>query len=164
MGSLASAKIVTLPMIDKHSDPEPVAATVKTVAAELPAVPAAAEAPGPVTASELPAPEPEVIPTVSLTKVFRSLLAQITRERIITAALACVSIGALFLFWYLGTKYRLEFYIRFKNVPTPYEVLQQLTQVGLSNKYLVNIAISVQRILLGFFIAMTIGVPLGLAI
>jgi NitT/TauT family transport system permease protein len=43
-------------------------------------------------------------------------------------------------------------------------VYQQLTQVGLSNKYLVNIAISVRRILLGFFIAMAIGVPLGLAI
>ena len=40
---------------------------------------------------------------------------------------------------------------------------QQLTQVGLSNKYLVNIAISVRRILLGFFIAIAIGVPLGLA-
>ena len=77
--------------------------------------------------------------------MLRGLLAKITRERIITAALACISIGALFLFWYVGTKYRLEFYIRFKNVPTPYEVYQQLTQVGLSNKYLVNIAISVRR-------------------
>ena len=57
-----------------------------------------------------------------LTEVLRSLLAKITRERIITAALACISIGALFLFWYVGTKYRLEFYIRFKNVPTPVEV------------------------------------------
>ena len=64
-------------------------------------------------------PEPSPIPTVSLTEVLRSLLAKITRERIITAALACISIGALFLFWYVGTKYRLEFYIRFKNVPTP---------------------------------------------
>jgi len=26
-------------------------------------------------------------------------------------------------FWYLGTKYKFEFYIRFKNVPTPYEVV-----------------------------------------
>ncbi len=75
-----------------------------------------------------------------------------------------ISIAALFLFWYFGTKYRLEFYIRFKNVPTPYEVYQQLTQVGLSNKYLYNIAISVRRILIGFIIAIAIGVPLGLAI
>jgi NitT/TauT family transport system permease protein len=150
MGSMASAKIVTLPMADKHPNPEPAPAVVRTSATEVPA--------------SLPAPEPASIPTLSLTKVFKSLLAKITRERIITVALACVSLGALFLFWYLGTKYRLEFYIRFKNVPTPYEVYNQLTQVGLSNKYLVNIAISVRRILLGFFIAIAIGVPLGLAI
>ena len=162
MGSMASAKIVALPMVEKHSDPEPAVAAVRSSAAEVPAAETAAGAPAPVAAAEIPAPEP--IPTVSLTEVLRSLLARITRERIITAALACISIGALFLFWYVGTKYRVEFYIRFKNVPTPYEVYQQLTQVGLSNKYLVNIAISVRRILLGFFIAMAIGVPLGLAI
>jgi NitT/TauT family transport system permease protein len=150
MGSMASAKIVTLPMADKHPNPEPAPAVVRASATEAPA--------------SRPAPEPVSIPTLSLSTVFQSLLAKITRERIITAALACVSLGALFLFWYLGTKYRLEFYIRFKNVPTPYEVYNQLTQVGLSNKYLVNIAISVRRILLGFFIAIAIGVPLGLAI
>jgi len=151
-------------MVEKHSDAEPAPAVIKPSAVETPAAETVANTPAPVAASELPAPEPEPVPAVSLTKVFRSLLAKITRERIITAALACISIGALFLFWYVGTRYRLEFYIRFKNVPTPYEVYQQLTQVGLSNKYLVNIAISVRRILLGFFIALSIGVPLGLAI
>jgi NitT/TauT family transport system permease protein len=161
MGSMASAKVIALPMADKHSDPEPLKA-MRSLAAEQPVADAATGASAPTNASALPA--PEQIPTVSLTKALRNLLAQITRERIITAALACVSLGTLFLFWYLGTKYRLEFYIRFKNVPTPYEVYQQLTQVGLSNKYLVNIAISVRRILIGFFIAMAIGVPLGLAI
>jgi NitT/TauT family transport system permease protein len=109
-------------------------------------------------------PDPEPIPTVSLRRIFRGLLARVTRERIIAALLACTSIGALFLIWYLGTKYKFEFYIRFKNVPTPAEVFQQAKQVGLSNKYLVNIAISVRRILLGFMIATVIGVPLGLAI
>ena len=164
MGSMASAKIVALPMVDKHSDPEPAVAAVKPVAVEISAAETPTSANAPIAASELPVPEPEVVPTVSFTEVFRSLLAKITRDRIITAALACISIGALFLFWYLGTRYRLEFYIRFKNVPTPYEVYQQLTQVGLSNKYLFNIAISLRRILMGFFIATAIGVPLGLAI
>ena len=161
MGSVAGAKVVVLPMIDKEGEYELVAA--KPVAAVIADNAAISPAPAPAASEMIPA-EPETIPTVSLTTVFRHLLAKITRERIITAALACVSLGALFLFWYLGTKYRLEFYIRFKNVPTPYEVYQQLTQVGLSNKYLVNIAISVRRILTGFFIAMAIGVPLGLAI
>ena len=67
----------------------------------------------------------------ALRDVTRALLKQITRERIIALILACVSIGALFLVWYLGTKYKIEFYIRFKNVPTPYEVMQQAIQVGL---------------------------------
>ena len=155
MGTLASAKII--PMIDKQTDPEPVSVEAKLSAVQ------ASDTPAPV-ATELPVPEPEPIPTVSLRKVFLNLLGYVTRERIITASLACISIGALFLVWYLGTKYKFEFYIRFKNVPTPYEVYLQLTQVGLSNKYLVNIAISVRRILLGFMIATIIGVPLGLAI
>ena len=144
MGTLASAKII--PMIDKQTDPEPVSVEAKLSAVQAP------DTPAPV-ATELAVPEPEPIPTVSLRKVFLNLLGYVTRERIITASLACISIGALFLVWYLGTKYKFEFYIRFKNVPTPYEVFQQLTQVGLSNKYLVNIAISVRRILLGFMIA-----------
>ena len=164
MGSMANAKIVALPMVEKHSEPQPAISAVKSSAAEVSAVETLADAPAPVAAAEITVPEPEPVPTVSLTEVLRRLLARITRDRIITAALACISIGALFLFWYLGTRYRLEFYIRFKNVPTPYEVYQQLTQVGLSNKYLINIAISVRRILLGFFIALSIGVPLGLAI
>ena len=78
-------------------------------------------------------PKPTLEPnptTVSLRKVFQNLLAKFTRDRFITALLGGISIAALFLLWYFGTKYRLEFYIRFKNVPTPYEVYQQLTQVG----------------------------------
>jgi NitT/TauT family transport system permease protein len=156
MGSMATAKIVALPMVDKHTDPAPASVETKASAAQ-----AAAGASAPVASAS---PEPEQIPMVSLSKVFLNLLGYVTRERIITASLACLSIGALFLFWYLGTKYKLEFYIRFKNVPTPYAVFEQLTQVGLSNKYLYNIAVSVRRILLGFMIATMIGVPLGLAI
>ena len=76
MGSLASAKIVALPMVEKHSDHEPAAAAVKPSAAEISAAEAAASASAPVAASELPVPEPEPVPTVSLTEVFRSLLAQ----------------------------------------------------------------------------------------
>jgi NitT/TauT family transport system permease protein len=94
----------------------------------------------------------------------RPLLERVTRDQVIAALLACVSIGALFLFWYLGTKYRIEFYIRFKNVPTPYEVLQQGIQVGLSTKFLVNVVYSLRRIMFGFAVAIAIGVPLGLMI
>ena len=157
MGTTASAKIIAIPIMEKPSEP------LTSVATEAPAE-AAAKALSATADLPAPAPAPEPIPTVSLRKVVQGLLAKFTRERFITALLGGISIAALFLFWYFGTKYKLEFYIRFKNVPTPYEVYQQLTQVGLSNKYLFNIAISVRRILIGFAIAIVIGVPLGLAI
>jgi NitT/TauT family transport system permease protein len=156
MGTVSSAKVVAIPIMAKPPEPTTAVATEATAETTVKALP---------SVSDLPAPAPEPIPTtVSLRKVFQGLLAKITRERLIAALLGGISIAALFLFWYFGTKYRLEFYIRFKNVPTPYEVYQQLTQVGLSNKYLYNIAISVRRILMGFMIAIAIGVPLGLAI
>jgi NitT/TauT family transport system permease protein len=153
MGTVSSAKIIAIPIMEKRPEPAKEVVT-ETAATALPE-----------TTADLPAPALEPNPTtVSLRKVFQGLLAKLTRERLITALLGGFSIAALFLFWYFGTKYRLEFYIRFKNVPTPYEVYQQLTQVGLSNKYLYNIAISVRRILMGFIIAIAVGVPLGLAI
>ena len=76
MGSMASAKIVALPMVDKHSDPEPAVAAVKPSAVEISAAETATSAHAPIAASEFPVPEPESVPTVSLTKVFRSLLAK----------------------------------------------------------------------------------------
>lgn len=153
MGTASSAKIIAIPIMQKPTE------TTTSVAPE-----AVEKAAAPVTL-EVPVAAPEQTPTgISLRKVFKDFLANFTRDRLITALLGGISIAALFLFWYFGTKYRLEFYIRFKNVPTPYEVYQQLVQVGLSNKYLVNIAISVRRILTGFAIAIVVGVPLGLAI
>jgi NitT/TauT family transport system permease protein len=164
MGSqVSAARVTAIAAIDDRSYPEPVVAAAAVVETETSVMKEPDDAPAP-DVSTLSVSEPEVVAMVSLSKVLKSLLARITRERIVTAILACISIGALFLFWYLGTKYRLEFYIRFKNVPTPAEVLQQATEVGLSNKYLINIAISLRRILFGFAVAIVIGVPLGLAI
>lgn len=163
MAGVARANVVALP-IPGQVDPQPVVESVMTSTPESPATTATEQqaTPAPV-ADEAIASEPTVR-GVTLQDIARWLSKRITRDRIVTAVLGCISIGALFLVWYLGTKYRFEFYIRFKNVPTPAQVFDQLTQVGLSNKYLVNIAISVKRILSGFLIAIAIGVPMGLAI
>jgi NitT/TauT family transport system permease protein len=158
----STAAVIALPMA--KSDPQVAADRRMTSTAEQPgATTAEADAEPATVAVETVVSEPAVR-GVTWQDIARWLSRRITRERIVTAALGCISIGMLFLVWYLGTRYRLEFYIRFKNVPTPAEVFNQLTQVGLSNKYLVNIAISVRRILTGFFIAIAIGVPLGLLI
>jgi NitT/TauT family transport system permease protein len=162
MGTVANAKADVIPLFDRKADHGPASDIVTSPATETPAA-TRAEALTLSNAASV-SPELEPAPKPSLRAIVRGLLAKITRDRVITAILFCVSLGSLFLVWYLGTKYRIEFYIRFKNVPTPYEVAQQLAQVGLSNKYLVNIAISLRRILLGFFIAIGIGVPMGLAV
>lgn len=81
-----------------------------------------------------------------------------------TTFLALLSIGSLFLFWYAGTKYDLDFFIRFKNVPTPAEVYAQAVEVARSDKFATNIVFSVKRILSGFAIAIVLGVFLGLVI
>jgi sulfonate transport system permease protein len=86
------------------------------------------------------------------------------KEHGVKALLAGASIGALFGVWYVGTRYQLDFYIRFKNVPTPGHVLEQALQVGTSSKFLVNIATSLRRILTGFAIAGALGVTLGVVI
>ena len=75
-----------------------------------------------------------------------------------------VSLGGLFAIWYFGTKYRIDFFIRFTNIPTPAEVFAKVFEVNKSSKYMVNIGISVRRILSGFCIAILVAVPMGLLI
>ena len=86
------------------------------------------------------------------------------RDNAMSMLLWAVSLGLLFGFWYLGTKYRWDFYIRFNNIPTPAEVFAKIAEVNRSEKFIVNIGISVRRILAGFGIATLIAVPMGLAI
>lgn len=86
------------------------------------------------------------------------------RENGVSMLLWVISIGILLGVWYVGTKYKLEFYIRFTNVPTPGEVLQKLSQVNESGKFMINIGISVRRILIGFSVAVLLGASLGLLI
>jgi NitT/TauT family transport system permease protein len=83
---------------------------------------------------------------------------------LVSALLWVVSVSSLLAFWYLGTKYRWDLYMRFTNIPTPAEVLGKIVEVNQSDKYLTNVMISVRRIFIGFSVAALIGIPLGLVI
>jgi NitT/TauT family transport system permease protein len=122
---------------------------------------------GPLTSAEAqlmaaPSPAPAALPRARQKRLRQ--LSRHWRRHGVTLLLAASSICLLFAFWYLGTKYQLEAYIRFKNVPTPAAVLQQALEVTSSSKFLVNVLSSVRRILLGFAIATLLGVGLGLMI
>ena len=81
-----------------------------------------------------------------------------------TYLLGAVSIASVLLAWYLATKYKLDLYIRFANIPSPGDVFDKVLEVNRSSKYLVNIGISVRRVLIGFFIAAGLGITLGVLI
>ena len=84
------------------------------------------------------------------------------RAQLGSLMLSVLSIGLLIGFWYLGTEYRWDFYIRFTNVPAPGEVYREFMGLVGSAKFQANIGISLQRIMLGFCIATLLGVALGL--
>lgn len=103
----------------------------------------------------------EVVPPIRKVMPF---LQNFIMERGVTIVLSVLSILSLFMFWYLGTKYQLDFYIRFKNVPTPMEVFNQALEVGGTDKFKTNVISSLRRILSGFAIAIVLGLGLGLLI
>ena len=89
------------------------------------------------------------------------LLGQL-RAQLGSLALSVLSIALLLGFWYLGTEYRWDFYIRFTNIPSPGEVFTELMGLVGSSQFQTNIGTSVGRILSGFGIATVLGVTLGL--
>lgn len=78
--------------------------------------------------------------------------------------LGAISIGGVLLAWYLATRFQLDFYVRFGNIPTPMDVLDKVREVNQSTKFLTNVGISVRRVLLGFLIAGALGITLGILI
>lgn len=81
-----------------------------------------------------------------------------------SAVLGLVSIGLLIFLWYLAVEYRFDFYIRFTNIPAPYDVFIEALRLSKSETFFNNMLISLRRILLGFGIAVLLGGVLGLVI
>jgi NitT/TauT family transport system permease protein len=86
------------------------------------------------------------------------------QRNLLTLALGAVSLGLMLLFWYLATKYRLDFYVRFTNIPSPGDVVDATIKLGSTKRFYVNIGISVRRILIGFGVATVLGITLGMLI
>jgi NitT/TauT family transport system permease protein len=68
------------------------------------------------------------------------------------------------LAWYLATRFKLDLYVRFGNIPTPDMVLQHASALLHTARFYDNMFISVRRILLGFGIAAVAGIGLGLLV
>lgn len=75
-----------------------------------------------------------------------------------------VSLTGFVLFWYLATKFKLDLYIRFTNIPSPEAVFEHTLKLAQTSRFYENVLISLRRILLGFGLATILGVGFGLAI
>jgi NitT/TauT family transport system permease protein len=79
-------------------------------------------------------------------------------------ALRSVSIGLFLLAWHVATRWDLDLYVRFQNIPSPGDVLAEAIELFGSWAFYVHILASLERIWLGFLIATVLGVGLGLLI
>jgi NitT/TauT family transport system permease protein len=88
----------------------------------------------------------------------------LSKSKWIELILGTCSIGVVLLLWHLATKYKLDFYVRFINIPSPGAVFDKIIEVNQSTKFLTGVGISLRRIFAGFAIAIVLGVFFGVLI
>lgn len=87
---------------------------------------------------------------------------RLNRDKLRAALIGAISLAAFLISWYLLTKYHVVFFVRFTNVPSPLEVYGSFTRQIHDPTFLLHVALSCRRIVLGFMLAALVGVPLGL--
>ncbi|MDE5440935.1 ABC transporter permease subunit [Bradyrhizobium sp. CSA207] len=87
---------------------------------------------------------------------------RLNRAGLRAIAIGILSLLAFLLVWHLLTTYRVVFFVRFTNVPSPLAVYASFTKAIHDPKFLMHIVLSCRRIFIGFSLAAIVGVPLGL--
>ena len=101
-------------------------------------------------------------PAVPAAREYMKRWLRLNKDKINATFIGALSLLAFLLAWHLLTKYRVVFFVRFTNVPSPIAVYESLAKAIHDPKFLMHIALSCRRILLGFSLAAIIAVPLGL--
>ena len=87
---------------------------------------------------------------------------RLNKERIRATLLGIASLIAFLIVWHLLTKYRVVFFVRFTNVPSPIAVYDSFVKAIHDPKFLLHVLLSCRRIVFGFSLAALVAVPLGL--
>ena len=103
-----------------------------------------------------PAPERAAIKTIAARWL------RLNKERIRATVIGLISLIVFLIVWHLLTKYRVVFFVRFTNVPSPLAVYDSFTKAIHDPKFLMHVLLSCRRIVLGFSLAALVAVPLGL--
>jgi NitT/TauT family transport system permease protein len=104
---------------------------------------------------------PPVAPPLKPWQKARRLL-RYYRPQLRAVVIGLVAIALSILAWHLLTKYRVNIYVRFINVPAPDQVLERAVLAFSGPQYIEHMLISMRRILIGFALATVVAVPLGL--
>ncbi|MDF3066270.1 MAG: nitrate transporter permease [Polyangiaceae bacterium] len=86
------------------------------------------------------------------------------RASVRAGAIGVVSIAVWLGAWELASRYELEFFFRFENIPAPSEVVLALGELLSTPKFAAHVGNSINRIFLGFSIASVLAVAFGLLI
>lgn len=106
--------------------------------------------------SAVPIPQPAAI------SIIAARWYRLNKDRLQATLIGAVSLTAFLIAWYLLTKYRVVFFVRFTNVPSPLDVYASFTREIHDPAFLMHVALSCRRIVFGFMLAALVGVPLGL--
>src|SRR5215207_3441595 len=90
--------------------------------------------------------------------------AQRWRSSLRSVAIGGASIACWLLAWELASRYELDLFFRFENIPAPSEVVLALSELLQTPKFAAHVGNSVLRIFLGFSIAAVLAVISGLLI
>jgi NitT/TauT family transport system permease protein len=115
---------------------------------------------------------PAAVPDAPETKDHASMLKSakllrlyhLHREQVLGCSLGVLSVGMCLFCWYMLTVNKIDFYIRFENVPSPIQVVRSLMKVVTTDAFLGHILASSRRIVLGFLMAAAVAIPIGLLI
>jgi NitT/TauT family transport system permease protein len=76
--------------------------------------------------------------------------------------ISTASLAAGLLLWHYAVAAKLDFYVRFSNIPSPLSVFHAFVQQLSGTSYYVHVLVSVKRILISYAFAVVIGIALGL--
>ena len=83
---------------------------------------------------------------------------RLNKGRLRAMLIGAISLVAFLIVWHLLTKYRVVFFIRFTNVPSPLAVYASFTKAIHDPKFLLHVLLSCRRIIFGFSLAAKLGV------
>jgi len=108
------------------------------------------------TPAAAPAPERAAI------NIIAARWLRLNKERIRATVIGLISLVAFLIVWHFLTKYRVVFFVRFTNVPSPLAVYDSFTKAIHDPKFLMHVLLSCRRIVLGFSLAALVAMPIGL--